>query len=140
MQQNKWDIRFIEMAELVSSWSRDPSTRVGSVIVDKGNKVLSLGYNGFPSGLNDDPDLYLDRDYKLKVTIHSELNAILTCKHDVEGAIIYTTHQPCMACASVIIQKKLSGVIWKKSFADGRWGDSKDLFTQAGINFKEIGE
>lgn len=138
MRQNKWDKRFIEMAEMVSGWSRDPSTRVGSVIVSNDNKVLSIGYNGFPAGLCDDPELYLDRDYKLKVTIHSEMNAILTCKHDVEGMIIYTTHQPCMACASVIIQKKLSGVVWKHSFKDSRWGDSRELFKQTNINYREL--
>lgn len=138
MINKKWDQRFLQMAQLVSTWSRDPSTKVGAVIVGADKKIISLGYNGFASGLPDDESLYADRDYKNQIVLHAELNAILSSKHDLSGAIIYSTHQPCMACASVIIQKGLSGSVWSKGFPDGRWGNSINLFTQAGVKCKEI--
>lgn len=74
---SKWDHRFLELAELVGSWSKDPSTQVGAVIVDIDNRIVSTGFNGFPRGCLDHADTLGDRDRKLLRTIHAEDNALL---------------------------------------------------------------
>ena len=71
---NKWDKRFLEMAKVVSTWSKDPSTKVGTVAV-RNRTVIAQGYNGFPRGIKDD-DRYNDREIKYKFIVHSEMNAI----------------------------------------------------------------
>ena len=85
----KWDLRFLEMSELVSSWSKDPSTKVGSVIVDNDRRVISLGYNGFPKGVADN-DRLNDREEKYKIVVHAERNALLFANTDVKNCSIFT--------------------------------------------------
>jgi dCMP deaminase len=68
--REKWDCRFLEMAELVGSWSKDPSTKVGAVIVDKDRRIVSTGYNGFPQGIADRSELLNDREKKYKLIVH----------------------------------------------------------------------
>ena len=70
MDNKKWDLRFIELAKLVSTWSKDPSTQTGAVIVDPNRRVVSVGYNGFPIGVDDDPERYANRDLKYKMIVH----------------------------------------------------------------------
>lgn len=130
------------MAQLVSTWSKDSSTKVGSVIVDQNNRIVSTGFNGYPSGI---PDGDEDRQLKLKKTIHSEQNAIIFAKTDVMGMRLYCTHFPCSNCAAAIIQSKISCVIFKKPTNMGyseRWNESIkvsiDMFNQAGITVREI--
>jgi len=67
----KWDRRFLEMAGLVASWSKDPSTQVGAVIVRPNKTIVSVGYNGFPRAVRDDQSLYQDRPTKLMRTVHA---------------------------------------------------------------------
>lgn len=105
---NKWDTRFIDLASHISSWSKDPSTKVGAVIVDSERRVISLGYNGFPRGVDDSIDKYLNRELKHQKVIHAEKNAILNSHTRPTGCTIYITHPPCAQCAGSIIQ---SGVI-----------------------------
>jgi len=76
----RWHKRFLEMAKLISTWSKDPSTQCGAVIIDAKKRVISMGFNGFPSGTSDDPDLYQNREKKYKRVIHAEKNAILFAK------------------------------------------------------------
>lgn len=102
---SNWNQRFFEMAKLVSSWSKDPSTKVGAVIVNELNQVLSIGYNGFPRGVNDDPSRYADRSLKHSFVLHAERNALDNAFTDVRGASLYVTHFPCNECAKGIVQK-----------------------------------
>ena len=74
---DKWHLRFLRLAREVSSWSKDPSTQVGCVIVDQSKRVISLGFNGLPAGLHDTAGRLLDRELKLALTIHAEENALL---------------------------------------------------------------
>ena len=84
---DKWDSRFMEMAELVSTWSKDPSTQIGVVIVDPLRRIVSTGYNGFPRGLSDAPERYEERSVKYAHIVHGELNAILSAdSRRLEGA------------------------------------------------------
>ena len=88
---SKWDARFIALASLVASWSKDPSTQVGAVIVDQDKRIVSTGFNGFPQGVNDAP---VDREIKLLRTIHAEENALLFARRNVTGMTIYVTRPP----------------------------------------------
>lgn len=107
----KWDKRFLEMAELVSTWSKDPSSQVGAVVVDAKNRVVSIGFNGFPSGVSDRESLYNNRDEKLRRTIHAETNALLFRDRDVTGCTIFCTHPPCARCTSLIIQSGITRIV-----------------------------
>jgi dCMP deaminase len=137
---NKWDQRFLELAQLVSTWSKDPSTQVGAVVVDENRRVVSLGFNGFPKGASDDPALYLDRDYKYKVIQHAEENAILFAERALDNCTLYVyPFMPCSKCAGKVMQTGIIRVVAPKTPKDKeeRWGPdfelAKSLFTRAGI-------
>lgn len=106
-----WDYRFLQLAETVSSWSKDPSRKVGSVIVDSNRRVVSLGYNGFPRGVSDSAERYADREFKLKLVCHAERNALDNSSASVEGATLYATLFPCNECVKSIIQRGISKVV-----------------------------
>jgi len=134
---NKWDKRFMELAKHVSGWSKDPSTKVGCVIADSKNRIVSIGYNGFPTNVNDSPELYENRDMKLQRTIHAEANAIMFAKQDLEGCSIYVWPLPsCANCTATIIQAGIKRVIAPKPTKEQeeRWKDSFDVSDQM---FKE---
>jgi len=124
----KWDTRFMALAELVSSWSKDPSTKVGAVIADEYNRVVSVGYNGLPHGLPDDRGILDDRQMRLACTIHAEENALLFANRSVQDCRIYTYPvPPCGLCAAKILQSGMSEVVAPKILSDDfaeRWKDS----------------
>lgn len=134
---SKWAQRFNQMAELVGSWSKDPSTQVGAVIT-KQNRIVSVGFNGYPHGISDSANTD-DRDMKYLKTLHAEENAILFAKRDLDGCEIYVTHFPCPNCAAKIIQTGISAVNCPQQTDDflSRWGDkikvSQEMFLQAGV-------
>ena len=143
---NKWDKRFLDMASLVASWSKDPSTKVGVVVVDINKRVISTGYNGFPKGCLDDESLYNERELKYARVIHAEVNAILFAKTDLTGHTIYITAPPCSTCSGIIIQ---SGITIVKCYAANpeylkRWAEdlsiSVNMFEEAVVNFQMISE
>jgi dCMP deaminase len=105
-----WDARFMALAALVASWSKDKSTQVGAVIVDKDKRVVSLGYNGPPKG-TDDGAVLADRDEKIRRTVHAEANAILFARRDLAGLTLYSTHYPCAKCMALIIQAGIAEVV-----------------------------
>lgn len=120
----------MEISRLVSTWSKDPKTKVGAVIV-KDRHILSTGFNGFPVGLDDSLDLYSDRNYKLSHVIHAELNAILNRgSNDIQEAKMYCTYAPCLACAMSIVQAGISQVIFP-SLVDSSWrGQQEDAIRE----------
>lgn len=123
---NKWDDRFMRIAQEVATWSKDPSTKVGAVIVD-GNRVVSMGFNGFPKGTLDHPELYTNRERKYRRVIHAEKNAITFANRSVEGCTIYVTYAPCSPCAAQIIQSGITRIVCPNPWADhdymDRWRD-----------------
>lgn len=132
-----WDAWFIGLAKYVSTASKDPSTKVGSVIVDEDRRVISLGYNGFPRGVEDSEDRLNDRDVKYKIVIHSERNSLLFARGPVKNCIIYTyPMMPCAVCASMIIQSGIKKVVAPKS-DNPRWQEDIELslllFKEAGV-------
>jgi len=122
--QLKWDRRFLEMAALVASWSKDPSTKVGCVIANNLKIVIGLGYNGFPRGMDDSEERYLDREYKLPRIIHAEQNAIDNASGNVRGCTLYVHGlSPCTPCASKIINAGISRVVYSSPMREApeRW-------------------
>ena len=111
----KWKMRYIQLATDVSSWSKDPSAKVGAVIVGSKGQVLSQGYNGFPRGVNDHAERYNDRKEKHKYVVHAEMNAIYNASYtgvSLDGATIYVYGLPvCNECAKGIIQVGIKSVV-----------------------------
>lgn len=134
----KWDQRFLGLAAEVATWSKDPATQVGAVIVRPDFTVASLGFNGFPRGVSDCPDRLADRSEKLAHTIHAEMNAILSSHVPVRGMTLYATLPCCDRCAAHIIQAGISRVVTLPAEAPqaARWGDS---FERAERMFREAG-
>lgn len=137
---NKWDKRYIEMALLVASWSKDPSTQVGAVITDSSNRVISLGFNGFPRGCDDSLEKYNNREVKYRRIQHAERNAILFAPRDLTECTIYVVPMPpCPQCAGMIIQAGITRVITISQTQEQyeRWGaqieESWDMFREAGV-------
>lgn len=133
---DKWDYNFLELAKTVSTFSKDPSTKVGAVIVDDDHRVVSIGFNGFPKGIKDDHRLE-DREMKYKLIVHAETNALLFAGRSVKGCTLYTwPFMPCCRCASTIIQAGISRVVSVEN-RDERWADSfrlsHDMLTEARI-------
>lgn len=146
MRLTSWDSRFMEMASLVSTWSKDPGTKVGAVLVGERN-ILATGYNGFPSGIDDNPARYADREVKLAYTVHAEVNALLNAAKNgakTEGSTLYATFHPCVNCAAAIIQGGIRKVVCPSvESAPERWHDSfkraRDLMLEAGIEIQQHG-
>jgi dCMP deaminase len=121
---SKWDLRFFDMAALVASWSKDPSTQVGAVIVRPDRTIASVGFNGFPKGMYDGEECYNDRDEKMSKIIHAEMNAMSFCKENMKGYTLYTfPFFTCDRCAVHVIQSGISTVISPRHFPD-RWQQS----------------
>jgi len=111
-----WDEYFMGIALLSAQRSKDPSTKVGACIVSQQKKVLSLGYNGMPVGI-DDKIIPWGRDgeeleTKYPYVCHAELNAILNSNHDLSGARLYVTLFPCNECAKAIIQSGIKEIVY----------------------------
>jgi len=142
MCDEKWDKRFLGMAQLVSIWSKDPSTKVGAVITDGAKKIISLGYNGLPQWVEDKKEILSNREEKYKYIIHAEVNAILQAnKRDFVAGTIYTyPFLTCPQCAAMIIQAGMMRVVSYKC-VDERWipriEDSKKLLDMADIEVVE---
>jgi len=139
----KWDRRFLDVAETVSTWSKDPSTKVGAVIVDAKRRILGTGYNGFPRGIEDSPDRYADREHKYAHVVHAEMNAILNATRDLDGCALYLWQlPPCSHCAKHIIQSGIARVIARAGARPHRWADdfsvSIRMLREAGITYSEV--
>lgn len=137
----KWDYRFLDLAEFISSWSKDPSTKVGAVITDCDNRIVSIGYNGFPKNIYDYPEMLNDRETKYNMIVHGEMNAILFANRSLMNCSLYTyPFIPCPRCSSMVIQSGINRIIsyknsidrWEKDLKLSRW-----LFKQANIDLIE---
>jgi dCMP deaminase len=151
-----WDNYFLDMAALVATRSKDPSTRVGAIIV-RDRTVLATGYNGFPRGIADTPERLNDRDTKLKLVVHGELNAVLQAAREgisLKNSSIYVVAidaktgdrwggPPCIRCTVECIQ---AGIIEYVShplrLAPERWHaschEAGELIHEAGLRYREV--
>lgn len=140
-----WDEYFMGIAMLSSYRSKDPNTQVGACIVNDRNKIMSVGYNGLPSGCSDDEfpwertgDEY---DTKYPYVCHAELNAILNSGgSNLEGCKVYVALFPCNECAKAIIQSGIKEVIYiSDKYADSVGVKaSKRMFDAAGVKYTQI--
>ena len=137
---NKWDKRFVRIAFDVATWSKDPGTKVGAVLVSD-RRIIATGYNGFPQSIDDSLERYADREIKLAYTIHAEVNAILNAAKNgasTDSSTLYVTFPPCVSCSAAVIQAGITRVVrpdlstaperWRKSFHEGR-----NLLLEAGV-------
>lgn len=109
---NKWDRRFLDMAMLVAGWSKDPRVGVGAVIVSSEKRVISVGFNGFPRGFNDEQT----EMYGKRFVLHAEENAIVFAQRDLKGCTLYVAPwPPCLSCTARIIQNGIKRVVTKYS-------------------------
>ena len=140
-----WDEYFMAVAKLAGMRSKDPNSQVGSCIVSADNKILSIGYNGFPRGCSDE-DFPWAREgedplrTKYIYVTHSELNAILNYRGgSLEGSKIYVSLFPCNECAKAIIQAGIKTVIYDcdKYSATPSVIASKMMFQAAGVAFQK---
>jgi dCMP deaminase len=108
----KWHKRFLDLAQHISQWSKDPSTQVGAVIVDDTKRIISTGYNGFPMNVNDSMERLNDRNIKYEMIVHGEINAIVFARQNLTNTTLYTyPFMPCSRCASIIIQSGIKTVV-----------------------------
>jgi dCMP deaminase len=142
----KWDKRFLHLAEVVASWSKDPSTQVGAVIVDADKRIVSVGFNGFPRHMQDGAELYANREFKYSRIIHGEMNAILHARESLADMTLYTWPVlPCDRCAVHVIQSGIARVVAPTCPAHmvERWGSSlaktREFFREARVSFNEGG-
>lgn len=122
-----WDLKFIELSRHIAEWSKDTNRKVGAVIVDNDNIVISMGYNGFPRGCDETIESRYERPDKYLFTEHSERNAIYhAARHGVtlKGCSMYVTLFPCADCARGIIQAGMTKLIAPTPDVDHeKWGD-----------------
>lgn len=108
----KWDRRFLVLAKHIAEWSKDESTKVGAVIVDDKNRIISVGYNGFPRGVDDSVERYSNRPVKYQMIVHAEINAMIFANRSLAGCTLYThPFGPCSRCACQVIQHGISRVV-----------------------------
>lgn len=119
-----WDTRLVALAGLVASWSKDPSTQVGAVVVDDRRRLLSVGYNGFPRGVADLPERLADRPTKYALVCHAEENALTQCETPIRhGATLYASLFPCQDCAKLALQRGITRICAPApDLAHPRWG------------------
>jgi len=139
-----WKERFIQLAKHISLWSKDPSTKVGAVIVDSKNRIISTGFNGLPRGVTDTHERLNNRELKYPRIVHAEMNAILNAKSSVEGCTLYVFPiPPCSECAKAIIQAGIKKVIFR-DYGGGveKWSESfmvsKEMFEESGVKVENF--
>ena len=134
----------IGMAKHVAKLSKDPSTQVGAVIFDEKRRLVSTGYNGFARGVEDREARLLDRNTKLKLTLHAEKNAMLFATAPLDGCTMVVTHPCCAQCAAQTVQAGIKHVVWPRPSEDflSRWADDYAYtlaqFGEAGVEVVEL--
>ena len=139
-----WDTYFMGLAHLSALRSKDPSTQVGAAIVNDNKKIVGIGYNGFPQGLDD--DLYpwsregSFQDTKYAYVVHAELNAILNSISHLQGCTIYVSLFPCHECVKAIIQSGIKEIIYEDDKYNGTDSDraAKRMLDAAGVKYTKI--
>ena len=141
----KWDQRFLNLAEHISGWSKDPSTKVGCVVVGEDREIRSTGFNGFPRGIADDSDRLSDREKKYPLICHAEENAIMHAARiglSLKGCTAYVTWPPCTRCARSLIQAGVIEVVYPVgSEVPERWLSdfemSTEMLAEAGLTIRQ---
>ncbi len=141
----KWDSRFLELAKHISEWSKDPSTKVGCVVVGEDREIRSTGFNGFPRGIEDDSNRLEDREQKYPLICHAEENAIMHAARigiSLKGNTAYISWPPCSRCARSLIQAGVNEVVFPAGVdVPERWRPDFDIaiamMNEAGIAVRQ---
>ena len=143
----RWDRRFLDLAKQVSTWSKDPSTQVGAILVNEYRQIVGTGYNGLPRGVTDAPERLHDRATKYAMTVHAEANALMLAGTRARGATLYVYPgfpEPfmCAECCKLAIQAGVSGIVGYGIYHPlnllvQRWQESNRY---SGIMWKEAGK
>jgi len=140
-----WNKRFMDLSVHVSSWSKDQSTQVGAVIVDDKKTILSIGYNGFPRGCDDEKKERHERPAKYLYTEHAERNAIYNAARNgikLDETTLYVSSLfPCVDCARAIIQSGIKKIVaTKPDLEHENWGESfrvsLELFRESDVEIE----
>ena len=145
---SKWDERFMDLAAHISTWSKDPSTKIGAVIVNDEKRILATGYNGFPKGIADTEERLNNRDLKYPLIVHGEQNALWNALYNgvsVKGSTMYVKGLPiCSDCTKGIIQAGVKCVVVElPENTPEKWADqwskiSEPMFLEAGVEIKYL--
>jgi dCMP deaminase len=151
LSSNKWDIRFLELAKHISSWSKDPSTKVGAVLVNDLKQVVGMGYNGFARGVEDTDERLNKREIKYQLVVHAEVNAVIQAGKEARGSVLYVypafaIPPICNECCKVAIQAGVQGIVGYTPDEDDtrakRWKESIDIaramWVEAGLWMEEV--
>lgn len=142
----KWDRRFLELARHIASWSKDPSTQVGCVVVGMDREIRSTGFNGLPRGIEDSEERLHDRNLKYPLICHAEENAIMHAARvgvPLRDCRAYVTWPPCTRCARSLVQAGVREVVYPVGLdIPERWQDdfrlSLLLLEEAGIVVRSV--
>ena len=143
---DKWDLRFIELAHHISSWSKDPSTKVGCVVVGADREIRSTGFNGFPRGIDDSMERLENREEKYNLICDAEENAIMHAARigvSLKDCTAYVTWPPCTRCARSLIQAGIVEVVYAggKDIPE-RWVEdftrSTGMMKEAGLKLRNV--
>tara|TARA_B100001113_G_C21106974_1_gene621343 strand:+ start:1435 stop:1902 length:468 start_codon:yes stop_codon:yes gene_type:complete len=140
----KWDRRFIDLALHISGWSKDPSTKVGCVVVGSDREIRSTGFNGFPRGIEDSMERLEDRELKYPLICHAEENAIMHAARigiSLKDCTAYVTWPPCTRCARSLIQAGVVEVVYPGDIEiPDRWVEDFDrshsMMKEAGVIYR----
>jgi len=145
-----WPQYFMTIAYVVAMKSKDPSTKLGAIIVGEDNEIRSTGYNGIPRGIEDKEVLYTDKSYKYLIENHAEENAILNAARigvSVKNCTMYVPWFPCVNCARLIIQAGISSIVYHRQFPGNsaecfdHWKKSmklsRDIITNSSVRLEE---
>jgi len=142
----KWDRRFLALADHISGWSKDPSTKVGCIIVGEDREIRSTGFNGFPRGIDDSLERLEDREQKYPLICHAEENAIMHAARigvSLKGCTAFVTWPPCTRCARSLIQAGVVEVVYPAEIEiPDRWMEDFDrstgMFAEAGLAVRKV--
>ena len=142
---SNWDQRFLQVASIFAGWSKDPSTKVGAVAVRE-RRILAQGYNGLPAGVADSDVRLKNRETRLEMTVHAEMNCVAYAAQNgvcLIGATMYVWPlMTCIRCASMLIQAGINKVVVPDFVEPHRWQDSFDLarsmFIEAGVSVHRL--
>ena len=143
---SKWDVRFLLLAQHISSWSKDPSTKVGCVVVGADREIRSTGFNGFPRGIDDSIERLEDREEKYPLICHAEENAIMHAARvgvSLKGCTAYVTWPPCSRCARSLIQSGIKQIVYPNpGEIPERWIEdfniSNSMISEAGVSVRIV--
>lgn len=141
----KWRRRYYALASHVAQWSKDPRTKVGAVVIGEDPRNLTVGYNGFPSGIADTQERLDDPPVKYKLMQHAERNALDNARFDLRGGAIVSTMFPCVECAKTIISRGIACVVCPPApppIAEPSWRDdlalSREILEEAGVKIVTV--